>query len=112
MTSSYIRPVRLPTECNDDLENIDGIALGIGLSSINGSFDLLLRHAHIRTMSLADCRYRLSSDERPDTMLCAEPNSGQGIFRGDSGMKESIAYFVLLFCFDDDIPSDIQVVHY
>lgn len=112
VTSSHVQPVNLPTKCNDDLENIDGIAMGIGLSSFNGSFDFLLRHTHIRTMSSADCANRLNNHKRSDSMLCAEPNSGQGIFRGDSGMKELFAYFVLQFYVNKDTFSYTQVVHY
>lgn len=92
VTSAYVQPVRLPRECNDNLENIDGIAVGTGLASIDGTFDSLLRHTHIRTMPFDECRYRLSNRIKVDSILCAEPNSGQAVFRGDSGMKEIIAY--------------------
>lgn len=87
MANSYVQPIQLPTECGSDLDSIGVVAIGIGLSGFASDYDILLRQAHIKTMSFADCSQFIGADEKPDSMLCAEPNLNQAVFSGDSGMN-------------------------
>lgn len=95
--NTYVQPIQLPTECDDDLEMIDALAIGIGHSKfeIIDDFVAVLRQASIRTMTFAESMDFIDNHEKPDTMLCAVPILGQSVFHGDSGMKkQSISYFV------------------
>lgn len=87
VSNSYVQPIQLPTECDDDLDNISVVAIGIGLSTFSGDYDLLLRQAYFRTMSFVDCGKLVAAKEKPDSILCVETVSGQSTYHGDSGMN-------------------------
>lgn len=81
-----VQPIQLPTECGDDLENIDVIAVGAGLTKFSGMLtEVVIRHAYLKTMSADDCRNTLNNFSMPNTVICAPPNNGQCVSHGDSG---------------------------
>lgn len=94
--NQYIQPIQLPTECGDNLENIDVIAIGSGKSNLFGrNQDSLMRHGYFATMLSDNCTKRLINNyKNPASVLCAEPNMSQSIYRGDSGMLSNQAKIV------------------
>lgn len=89
--NDHIQPIQLPTECGDDLENIDVIAIGAGLTQFAGRLkDVLLRRAYLETMSADDCRDHLNDFNKPDSVICAPPNDNeQCVSHGDSGKTDN-----------------------
>lgn len=84
--NQYVHPIQLPTECGNDLENIDVIAIGNGITSIFGKrWDTILREIHLTTMSSEECNNRMQEYAGSFSVICAKPNNGQSISKGDSG---------------------------
>lgn len=84
--NQYVQPIQLPTECGDDLENVEVVAIGNGLTSIWGPrWDTILREAHLTTMSAKECDDRVKKHGKNFSVICAKPNNGQSTCKGDSG---------------------------
>lgn len=86
--NAFIQPVSISNKCDIDLDNIDVIAIGNGKVSMRGGElrDYMLRHVYLTTISSDECVNRV--DRRHNgtfSVICANPNDGASIARGDSG---------------------------
>ena len=73
-----IRPICLPDREEKDLEGVEGIIVGFGLTNSLGDFPEQLMQAKVQILSNAECKQRfekrhlqLFSDRIFDTSLCA-----------------------------------------
>lgn len=88
MANDFVRPVKLPTDCGIDLENIAVVAAGKGQLSIPQNpirNSTLLMHAHLETTSTRVCMRGLDNPAHPDSIICAKSINGQSVSGGDSG---------------------------
>lgn len=85
--SPNIQPIALPTECGNNLENIEVVAVGNGLTYRGGRrHDTLLRHVNLTTMSFEDCNdYLTKKHDLSYSVICTRVSSGRSICNGDSG---------------------------
>lgn len=80
-----IAPVRLPTNCGQNLDYQNVVAAGRGLISTDGSRDSLLRYATFRTMPRHLCYDAASRAIHPKSLICALSEKDQYVYSGDSG---------------------------
>lgn len=88
VANDFVRPVKLPTDCGNDLENIAVVAAGKGQPSIRQEFirnSTLLMHAYLDTTSTRACMQALDNPTHPDSIICVKPANGQSVSGGDSG---------------------------
>lgn len=89
-SSPYIHPIQLPTECGDDLENVDVIAIGNGLTEMYlNSDDKRVRHIHQKTMSFKDCDHAEKKHGKTFDVICTSANVTHTIWHGDSGKQHN-----------------------
>lgn len=82
----FIQPVKLLAKCDDNLDNINVVAVGNGITVLGrGIEDRLLRQANLTTMSVDESKQRLDNFDRHDLVVCVEPKLGRSTFLGDSG---------------------------
>lgn len=93
--SQYVQPIRLSTECGDDLENIDVIVLGNGLTALIGPRqDRIVRRADFTTMSSEACEDRMTKYDGNFSVICVEPTRNQTVCVGDAGKGTTALFFL------------------
>lgn len=89
--NTFVKPIRLPTQCSDHFDDVDVIAVGNGIKAISDWRypDFKIRKGILKTLTTGECEERLTAQHfnvKPDGLLCAEPaKNGESIFIGDSG---------------------------
>lgn len=98
ISSPYIHPVQMPTECVNNYENIDVIAIGSGQSEIYQMITTKkVFYIHQNTMTNEDCDYGVRYYRRNYPVICTPANKTQTVYHGDSGksrkLTEILSYF-------------------
>lgn len=82
--SPFIQPIRLPTECGENLENIEVVAIGNGMPSYSEDGSQM-QHIYQTTMTFEDCERMERRHEMQLTIICTFANASHSIYLGDSG---------------------------
>lgn len=87
--SPYYRPVQLPTDCGEQLENVTVAAVGMGRTSLNQREpNSILYEGVFKTLAADECLELitvLGSPTDSDAVLCARPDGEMAVYDGDSG---------------------------
>lgn len=91
--SPYAQPVKMPTDCGENIYNKSVIAIGTGVTSFDQhSRSKLLRHCNL-TISSSNKHEKYSqyhcNAARGSVILATPSNDPQCIYQGDSGIVQS-----------------------
>lgn len=95
--NEFIQPVKLPTDCGNDLAAKFGIFIGAGQTEDLERTKILLRHAYLQIMSENEFN-ELEPDQQITSKILAYPRNGQTPGQGDSGTfhthNMSVCFFI------------------